>query len=321
MFSTLGTSPGGVISAVLLAAGGGERLRPLTDVVAKPALPLLDLPLGAWGAKSLGASPGFVVNVSHLAETIIEALDPEALGARVFVEHPEPYGTGGTLAALRDRVDERLLVWNADTLTDLDATELLETHERSGAAGTISVMAVPSYADFKVSDGRATELIDRRHASEAGARYIGVAVFEKRALELLPGGRPHGLTETLLRPLLERGELGVHVHERYSLDVGTIDRYLTASLDVLYERAPRPPRSIPGKVVEVSGGRSYMGPGAHADEDSLGPGAIVLANATVEPGARIEHSIVWRAERVPSGTELRDVVWFGGRALDAQTHS
>lgn len=113
----------------------------------------------------------------------------------------------------------------------------------------------------------------------------------------------------------------MHVHERYSLDVGTIDRYLTASLDVLYERAARPPRSLPGKVVEVPGGRAYIGPNAQVDNDSLGSGAIVLANATVEPGARVEDSIVWRDEHVPSGTEIKEAVWFGGRALDARLPS
>lgn len=302
---------------MLLAAGRGERLRPLTDVVAKPALPLLDIPLGDWGAKSLSGSPGFIVNVSHLAHTVTEALDLESLGAQVLVEQPEPYGTGGTLAALRDRVDERIVVWNADTLTDLGVGELLATHERSGVAGTIAVVPVSDHADFRTSDGRATALIDRRQASEAGARYIGVAVFEKRALDLLPDGRPHGLTETLLRPLVERGELAVHVHERYALDVGTIDRYLTASLDVLYERAPRPPRSLPGKVVEVTGGRAYIGPGAQVDNDSLGPGAIVLADSIVEPGVRIENSIIWRGDQVTSGIQIRDAVWFGGRSLDA----
>lgn len=306
---------------MLLAAGRGERLRPLTDAVAKPALPLLDVPLGAWGAKSLSGLPGFVVNVSHLADTVIEALDLEFLGAHVLLEQPEPYGTGGTLGALRDRVDDRIVVWNADTLTDLIVGELLETHDRSGLAGTIAVVPVPSGADFTVSNGHATALIDRRHSSEPGARYIGAAVFERRGLEFLPDGRPHGLTETLLRPLVERGELAVHVHKRYSIDVGTIDRYLTASLDVLYERAPRPPRSLPGKVVEVPGGRAYIGPGAEVDESSLGPGAIVLANAIVQPEASIENSIVWRGEQVPSRTRIKDGVWFGGRALDARTPS
>lgn len=315
MFSTFGTSPGEKIAAVLLAAGRGERLRPLTDAVAKPALPLLDVPLGAWGAKSLSGSPGFIVNVSHLGHTVTEALDLESLGAQVLAEHPEPYGTGGTLAALRDRVDERIVVRNADTLTDLEVDELLETHSRVGSAGTIAVVPVPSGADFKIGRGRATELIDRRRSDEPGARYIGVAVFEKAALELLPVQRPCGLTETLLRPLLERGELAVHEHERYSIDVGTIDRYLAASIDVLYERAPRPPQPLPGKVIEVSGGRAYVGPGAQVDNDSLGPGAIVLANATVGPGARIENSIVWRSEQAPSGSEIRNVVWFGGRSV------
>ena len=303
------TSPGAKIASVLFAAGRGERLRPLTDLLAKPALPLLDVPIGAWGLEALEPCRPTLVNVSHLPDTVRGAFG-WATGVEYFLEEPEPFGTGGTLAAVRDRVGARIMCWNADMLTDLSVEELLETHSQMGARATIAVTPTDSVADFVVHDTRATELIDRRVSDRPGARYIGAAIFERAALDLLPSNRPLGLTGGLLDPLLERGELAVHEHNGYSLDVGTIDRYLAASLDVLYERGPRPPLPLPGKIVEVDGGRAYVGPNAEVDIASLGPGTIVLAGAVVLPGALIQNSVVFQEEKVASEVHVSNSVWF-----------
>jgi NDP-sugar pyrophosphorylase family protein len=302
----------------LLAAGRGERLRPLTDVLAKPALPVLDLPLGAWGLSALERSfPPVVVNVSHLAETVVSALGLDRPGGtvRAMLEAPEPLGTGGTLRALRDEVADRLVVWNADSLCDVDLGEVLRAHEVSGAAATIAVTSVSKEADFEVAGTRVTKLIDRREVSAPGARFIGVAVYERSALSLLSDAVPLGATEGLLMPLLERGELHAYEHQGYSLDVGTPARWSEANQHVLNGKAPPPPVEPPGDIVEVPGGRAYAGPGVGAEVESLGPGAILLAGSAADAGAYITNSVVWPAERVPAGTELMDAIWFGGRPL------
>ena len=313
IFPPFGTSPGKTARSLLFAAGRGERLRPLTERLAKPALPLLDIPLGAWGVEALSALRPTVVNASHLFRSVVDALGSRGDGVRFFVEEPEPFGTGGTLAALSAEFADTFVCWNADMLTDLDAQELVETHERLGGPATIAVRGTTSHADFRVEGNRVVQLIDRRTESRAGHQYLGAAVFEKEVPSLLPEDRPLGLTYGLLKPLLEREELGVHVHDGYWIDVGTFDRYLRATLDVLLERGPQPPRPIPGEIVQVEGGRAYVGPGASIERGSLGPGAIVLAGASVGRGARLEHSIVWQNEEVPAHAHHKDGVWFSGR--------
>lgn len=306
------------MASLLLAAGRGERLRPLTDVLAKPALPLLDLPLGAWGLSALERSvTPVVVNVSHLAETVVSALGLDRPGGtvRAMLERPEPLGTGGTLRALRDEVTDRLVVWNADSLCDVDLGEVLRTHEVSGAAATIVVTHVAGEADFEVDGARVTRLIDRREESAPGARFIGVTVYERGALSLLSDAVPLGATEGLLAPLLERGDLHAFEHHGYWLDVGTPARWATANQDVLNGKAPAPPVDLPGDVVEVPGGRAYAGPGVGAEVESLGPGAVLLAGSAVETGAYVTNSVVWPGERVPAGTELVNAIWFGSRPL------
>lgn len=288
----------------------------MTDEVAKPALPLLDVPLAAFGLRSLcEAAPAVVLNVRHLPQSVTAAVAPYVpAGIRLDTLHetPEAYGTAGTLVALRGRLAPTFLTWNSDLLTDLSAVELLETHRRSGAPATIAVAEVATGADFVVDGGRAVGFVDRRERSDvAGAVFIGAAVFEQRALDPLPETRPLGLGETLLASLARSGELGVHRHAGYWRDVGTIGNYVEASLDLLAGRGPEPPDGWPG---EITAGGAYVGPGASG---AMGPGAILLAGSRVEAGATVERSIAWPGEVVPAGAVVRDAVWFGGRALPA----
>lgn len=287
------------ISSVLFAAGRGKRLRPLTDRIPKPALPVLDIPLAAWALAELTrhAAP-VVVNASHLAAVLTSSLErlPFA-GWEIFDEGAEALGTAGTLRALRDRLGPRVVTYNGDALIDLALPDLLRSHERTNAPATLVARPVPTHADLRL-DGRAVAgFIDRRaEPGAAGARFLGVAVFERGVLARLPKVAPAGLGETLLRDLAERNELNVYLFDGYAADVGTPEALLEVSLDVLHKRAPQPPVPLPGRVVKVQGGLAYVGPGAEIDPSALGPGAIVLAGAKLRRGRRVENEIVWRDE-------------------------
>lgn len=302
------------VTGVLLAAGRGERLRPLSEMIPKPALPLLDVPLGAWGlANLLAATDEVIVNVSHLGERVIGAL--AGFGDfEVLDEGAEPWGSAGTLAAIKERARDTLLVHNADLLAEVDAAGLLAAHRAHGAVATIAVRSVESGADLTVDGRRASGFIHRKEEpTGAGVQYLGTGAFERRALALLTQRRPAGLAEFLLRPLIEHGELAVHFSSGYALDVGTIERYLGASADLLGGRGPLPPRPFPGELIDVAGGRAYVGPGADGDEESLGPGAALLAGSALHEGSYVTNAIVWQDEEVPAGARVENGVWAGGR--------
>ena len=304
------------IGALLLAAGGGTRLRPLTAAIPKPGLPLLDIPLAAWGLADLKAlEVPIIMNLSDGHESVSAALGSMLDGVEVFVE-AEPLGSAGTVATLRDRMAGRLITRNADLLSSLAALEVLATHEAAGAPATIAIQPVSSGADIVTEDG-GLRLIDRRVEDVPGMRFLGVGVFEPAALALTETGAARDLAGGLLAPLIERGEVATHTHDGYALDVGTPARYLQASLDLLYGRGPSPPAPFPGEIVEVDGGRAYLGPGATAAPDTLGPGAIVLRGAHVEPGAHIRDAIVWIDELVTDGTEVTEGIRAFGTTISA----
>lgn len=308
-----------VVGSVLFAAGRGVRLRPLTDVIPKSALPMLDLPLGTWALRSLTAAAApTIVNVSHLGEAVRAALEPHAPpgSVGVLVERPEPFGSAGTLAALRGRLGARVVTCNSDLLSDLDAADLITAHEHLGAPATIAVARVDAGADFVVSEHAASALIDRRRdAGAPGGVFLGMAVFERATVDLITDERPLDLTRGLLAPLVERGELAVHAHSGYAADVGTLESYLAASLDLLAGRGPRTSARFPGKIVVVGGGLAYIGSGVDVHVESLRPGAILLAGSTVADGATVSRSIVFPHEVVRPGAIVKGSIWINGAAL------
>jgi hypothetical protein len=74
----------------------------------------------------------------------------------------------------------------------------------------------------------------------------------------------------------------------------------------------KPSPNWPGRVIEVPGGQAYIGPGAETQEDSVGPGAILLRCSSVSPGALVRGAVVWPGETVPTRSHLEDCVWFRG---------
>lgn len=285
-------------------------------------MPMLDIPLGAWGLDallSLGAG-SVVVNTAYRAAQVAAGLKPHAGNARFVIEEPRPYGTAGTLAALREDLGDRLLTWNADELTDLDPADLVDTHERLGAPATLAVIPVSAGADLELTGDEAVGFVDRRaRPASPGAQFIGVAMFDRAVLDLLlPHSRPLGLAEALIGPLVARGEVAVHRHRGYALDVGTPERYLQASVDLLQGIGPPPPVCFPGAIEDIGAGATYLGPGATAAPGTLGPGAILLGGASVQTGARVAHAIVWADEKVPSGAVAEMTVWADGAARPAR---
>jgi hypothetical protein len=225
-------SPAGVV----LAAGAGTRLLPLTRLRPKPLCPVGGVPLLDQALDRLRPAAGdgpqhLAVNAHHLADQLRAHV---AGRATVGVEQPQALGTAGALGALRDWIDGRdVLLTNADAYLPggllVDGGHRFEAGWDGERCRLACVPSGPQRPDFTLPDGR-------------GARYVGAALLPWRLVRELTA-TPSGLYEVLWREAAARGALDLRLLDGVALDCGTVADYLRANLC-------------------ASGGRSVIGAGA-----------------------------------------------------------
>jgi mannose-1-phosphate guanylyltransferase len=298
--------------AMVLAAGLGTRLRPLTEAIPKPALPVLGSTLLEENlalVARLGARE-VVVNAHHRAEVVAgvarRAADRLGLRLHLSFEAPEPLGTGGALVAARPLLDrgETILLLNGDVLTDMDLAPALARHRAEKPAATMVLRPMPAGADFapvEVDAGGAVLRIAGRGREGEGNPFLftGIHFLEPRVLDALPAEGPSCINRQGHVSLLQKGEriLGHVVEEGRWSDVGTWERYREANLDLLAGRYRLPgSAAVQGVVVSPDAevepgarlrGPAWIGPGARVSSTAeVGPDAVVL------PGARVQGRLV-----------------------------
>ena len=297
------------MQAIVLVGGEGTRLRPLTLTQPKPAIRLVDRPfiqfmvdwLARHGVEHVIMACGF-----H-AELLQEALDSSAPGGpRIdYVEEPEPLGTAGPirLAADRGLLSERFLALNGDVLTDLDLSALRCTHERTGAAATLALYPVedPSHYGLVVTGagGEVEEFVEKPGPGETATNEIsaGAYVLERGVLDLIPPGREISIEREVFPRLVGNGLYGQRL-EGYWMDIGTPERYLQASWDILEGRVESDAAPTGEGATMVEDG-CEIAPGA-----TVGPRAVVGRGGYVGPGARVTSSVLDSGCRVGPGASV-----------------
>jgi mannose-1-phosphate guanylyltransferase len=333
--------------AMVLCAGLGTRLRPLTDLLPKPAAPLCGVPLAGWTLALLrGAGIGrAVVNTHHLPAEMAAAArgSAAALGLPLAVSHePEIAGTGGALREARAllRGAEPLVLVNGDVLFDLDLGAALAAHRLSGALATMVLLPMPAgarYAAVEVDPGGAVRRIAGAFgpggAELAPWHFSGVHVVSPELLDRLPA-EPFlaDINRHVYPPLMASGRIRGHVAGGYWNDLGTPARYLEATFDLLAGRVPlgrfagAEPlsaaaelapgvRAAAGAMVEPGArlaGPAFLGPGARIEAGAeVGPEAVVGAGAVVPAGASVRRAVVWGGTALAPGEQLEGAVAAG----------
>lgn len=272
---------------MVFAAGLGTRLRPLTDVLPKPVVPLMNRPLASFALERLAAAgvTRCVLNTHHLAEEVPRAL--EGHGPRgmelVFSHEPELLGTGGGLRAALERLgptDQPILVMNGDILFWPDLEGAIAHHRSVGAFATMVLRRDPRAARFGAIEtdarGCVRRILGRPEHVDAPLRtqmFTGVHVLSPEVVAALPE------TGCVIRRGYERWladgrTLGGFVDDAPWRDLGTPAEYLSAHLDLLDGTLSWP-------SVHPAGGDVVLGPGARVD-----PG-VTLRRVVVWPGTRV----------------------------------
>lgn len=334
------------LKAMVLAAGLGIRLRPLTDTLPKPAVPICGIPPIRWTLANLAAHgvKQVVVNTHFQPDAIRAAVgDPAQLGLEVEFSHEaQILGTGGGLKRVESYfVGGTFLMVNAKLLFDADVNAAVRFHREKNAVATMVLRPHPPGAGYGSVDideeGQIRRLVGQFEwdAPLTECMFTGMHVLEPAILERLPTGIDVGINKKVYPELIEEGA-GAYGHiqaEAYWAEPSTPDRYLAVVCDVLAGRVSlgrfRSAGVDPFASCEVRGERMFVHPDAevHPSVKLTGPvwigaGACVAAGAelgpevAVEPGAivgsaKIVRSVVWPDTEVASGEYLDQTVAAG----------
>ena len=230
------------MQAVILVGGEGTRLRPLTSTTPKPVIPLVDRPFVAFMLEWLRRHgvDDVVMSCGFKATSVREVLgDGSQYGLKVtFVEEPEPRGTGGALKYAEEHLHDRFLMLNGDVLTDIDLTAQIAQHERTGARGTLALVPVADPTAYGLvrttDDGAVTGFVEKPSADQIDTNLIsaGAYVLERDVLDLIEPDRNVSIEREVWPQLVGEGLYG-YAAEAYWLDIGTPDRYLQGTFDIL----------------------------------------------------------------------------------------
>ncbi len=317
------------MQALILAGGEGTRLRPLTSTIPKPVVPIVGRPFVSYMIEWLrGHGVEEVILACGFMATDVRAVIGEgrALGVRVrYVEEPEPLGTGGALKYAEALLSERFLMLNGDVLTDIDLSAQLAQHARTGARATLALVAVEDPSAYGVvrcrADGSVQAFVEKPAPEEAFANLIsaGVYVLERDVLnEMAPAGTNISIEHDLFPQLVGRGLYGCRA-DGYWLDIGTPERYLRGTFDVLsgVVRTEVGARLAehgsvlvgPGQVSGTVLAPALLGPGCEVASDAtVGAHAVLGAGVSVGDGARIERSVLLERAHVGAGSVVREAI-------------
>lgn len=275
-----------VTKCFILGAGLGKRLRPLTDHLPKPLVPLFHLPLAAWAMEACvrAGIQRFAINTHHLPE----AWEGFGAGSDVtFFHEPILLETGGGLKNIEAWMDgDPVLVHNGDIFSTLPLDRLIAAHEASGLPVTLALRSegTARHVAIDPSGTRVTDIRKLLGIVEGSHVFSGIYCVNPSFLNLIPAGEKISVIPAFLE-LAKSGQLGAIVlDEGVWLDLGDRDSYLQAHRDLALA-----PSIHPSAKVET---------GATIERSVIGPNAIVGA------GAVIRESVIWPGGRVGVSTVL-----------------
>ena len=326
------SAPAAPPRAMVLAAGLGTRLRPLTNAIPKPLVPIANRPLLEY-TFALLAGAGVretILNTHHLPDIFERGLrDLDASGLELHVSRERCLlGTAGGLKKTESFLGGgTFLLLNGDFLVDIDLRQVLEFHQKQGAAATMVLSPDEASGVLGVDpDGVIRRFIAPRPADEPPGRlscgFTGIHVLEPEVFRMIPANTPWEINRQVYPELIARGRrVCGFVHRGYWREAGSPAGYLAANREVLAGRAgslaPRP-----GSGSAALGGAACTPPVLVGDGALAGPGAeigpetIVGPEASIGAGARIRRSVILEGADVAAGAELDGAVVFAGGRLE-----
>ncbi|HEY7150077.1 MAG TPA: NDP-sugar synthase [Solirubrobacterales bacterium] len=304
--------------AMVMAAGLGTRLRPLTYELPKPMVPVVNRPVMEHILRLLPRH-GFeraIANLHWFPELIRDRFeDGSELGVELTYSYEEELlGTAGGVRNVAEYFgSEPFLVMAADALTDIDLAGLRAAHEANGGIATLAVKRVPNVSEFGVvivdSDGRIQGFQEKPDPAEALSDLASCMIYmlNPEVFDYFPDRPAVDFALDVFPALLEH-DVAFHVHEidAYWNDVGSLPEYLQGNLDALSGRVRV---DLEGDLLDPSGGDA----GLEAGEPGVGGRVLAAEGCRIDPTARLDGPVViGRGSTVGAAARVKESVLLPG---------
>lgn len=304
--------------AMVMAAGVGSRLDPLTQCVPKPLVPILNRPVmdillekvQKCGIKRV------IANTHYLAEKIEERYSHNQTIDIEFVQEKELSGTAGGVKKCEYFFNdcENFLVVSADGFHDADLGKIIEVHEKSGCIATMAVMPIDieEVSNYGVvvtnEDFTVKEFQEKPPVSEAKSNCIntGIYVFNKRIFDYIPSGQKYDFARDVFPSLLERNEkINTYKIYNYWSDIGTLSQYLQSNKDALMRKV-----MVSGvDIINKYNAKYVVGDNTILPENvKIYDACIIGNNCKIGENAELRNVILWDGVEISNGITLENVV-------------
>ena len=332
------------MKALILAAGRGTRVRPLTEQLPKPMIPVIDKPVMAFLVEHLRrfGIDRIMVNTSYLSSQIEQYFrDGATFGVEMAYSFEgrlegthlvdEPLGSAGAIRKIHDHsgfFDETFIVLCGDAVIDLDIGELLEFHRRKRALATLALLEVPraDVSSYGVvvqdADGRITEFQEKPRPEEAKSTTIntGIYIFEPEVLRHIPASGPYDIGSQLFPALAAAGGLYGRVASVpwQWLDIGRVPDFHDVTMKAL--RGEIDGFALPGRQLRP-GIWAGLNVRANLDACHLVPPVYIGGSAEIQDGARVIGPVaIGRGAVIESGAHVESSIVMEYTRVGAQTY-
>ena len=318
------------MKAMVLAAGFGTRLQPLTHVLPKPMFPVLGRPLLSHTFDILESAniTDVAVNVHHLPDFIINYFEKQKLHDLNlhFSREEKILGTAGGIKKMEGFLEGGpFILINSDIITDIKLDKVIDFHKKNNSKLTLVVrqdISPEQYDSIEIcKDGRIVHFVGASSMNIPGnttrVMFTGIQIIEPEIFKRIPEGQFCGTTESIF-PQMIKDEVPVYgyLHNGYWKDMGNRENYLQVNSDALDERVSlkgvspnelNNPLIIPPVLVD----RNCQ----VAENSQIGPYTVMGPNCNIKSGAIIENSILWEGVTIGAGSSIKGSVIAQNRTI------
>ncbi|MGI5879094.1 MAG: sugar phosphate nucleotidyltransferase [Syntrophomonadaceae bacterium] len=309
------------MKAMIMAAGVGSRLMPLTMDIPKPMIPMANRPLMEIIVELLSNHEfnNIISNLHYQADYISSYFGEGKLPgvSMLYSQEEELMGTAGGVKNCEWFLDETFVIMSGDALTDVDLGRLLQEHRRKGALATIAVKEVADVQHFGVvvsdEQGRILRFQEKPRPEEALSNLAntGIYIFEPEIFKYIPSRQFYDFGKQVFPHLVKNGApfYAVPISD-YWCDVGNLDTYRQSHADILEQKVRV---GLRGEKKELDTAMVLQEANTQIDPQAQLRGKVVLgANTCIEAGAILNNCVIWDNTYIGRGAHITDAVIGSG---------